>query len=82
MKIEILEETGIRHEGLGHMQKGEIRVVPNQLGAFFCANGWARDVDERVETGERGKLDLQNPEGVEPESTERVQPHDMKIPVK
>ena len=61
MKIEILEETGIKTPEYGHMQKGEIRIVDDHLGAYYCSNGWARDCDEKVPTGERGKLDRLNP---------------------
>lgn len=61
MKIEILEETGIKHAPYGHMQKGEIRVVDDHDGQFFCGNGWALDVDENVPTGKRGSLDRKDP---------------------
>lgn len=62
MKIEITEQNGIKHAPYGHMLHGEIRVVDAADGEFFCANGWARDVDGNVETGERGSLDRVNPE--------------------
>jgi hypothetical protein len=62
MKIEIIEPTGIRHEPFGHMQQGEIRVVPDHLGLFFVSNGWARDVEEKAETGTRGEIDYEDPE--------------------
>lgn len=57
MRIEITEPTGVRTAEYGHMQQGEIRVVDDHLGQFYCANGWARDVDGHVETGARGSLD-------------------------
>lgn len=62
MKIEVIEPGGIKHAPYGHLQLGEIRVVDDQFGKFACANGWAKDVDGQVETGERGKLDHHNPE--------------------
>lgn len=61
MRIEITEETGIRHEGFGHMQQGEIREVPDHLGKFFVSNGWAKDVDGKVRQGARGDLDYEDP---------------------
>lgn len=63
MRIEITEETGIRHAPYGHMKKGEIREVEDDHGAFFVANGWAKDVDDPdAEPKERGSLDHQDPE--------------------
>lgn len=61
MKIEITEKTGIRTQEYGHMKHGEIREVDDHLGAFYCANGWAKDVSGTVPTGERGKLDRIDP---------------------
>ena len=52
MKIEILEESGIRHDG--HVYKyAETRAVENHVGAYFCAMGWAKDLDGTVPTGDR-----------------------------
>lgn len=82
MRIEVTEETGIRHEGLGHMQKGEIRVVPNDLGLFFCSNGWAKDVDGETPTGVRGGIDYEDPttwaKGQREAAEKVVQPRDGK----
>ena len=50
MKIEILEK--ILHER-EVFEAGETRVVDDALGQYFCANGWAKDVDGNVQTGER-----------------------------
>jgi len=33
--------------------KDEVRTVPGAIGGFFCSNGWAEDVDGKVETGVR-----------------------------
>ena len=55
MKVEILEPS-IKHEIDGVLvtfEQGEIRSVPDNVGSFFCANGWAKDVDGNVETAER-----------------------------
>lgn len=68
MKIEITEQTGIKTAEYGHMQHGEIRVVDNHLGQFYCANGWAKDVDGVVPTGQRGSLDRQVPSEWKPEN--------------
>lgn len=32
---------------------GETRIVPDELGAYFCRAGWARDIDGNVETAPR-----------------------------
>ena len=55
MKVEILEES-IKHEIDGVLvtfEEGEIRSVPDNVGSYFCANGWAKDVDGNVETAAR-----------------------------
>ncbi|MBD3671898.1 MAG: hypothetical protein HUJ26_00095 [Planctomycetaceae bacterium] len=62
MKIEILEEGGIKTEPYGHMQFGEVRVVADHHGKFYVGNGWASDLDEIVPTGDRGSLDHKDPE--------------------
>jgi hypothetical protein len=56
MRVEILEErlssedsTG-RHHLLG---KGDIVTVPDDTGAEWCSNGWAKDIAGAVATGER-----------------------------
>lgn len=50
MKIEILEN--VKHERELYAE-GDVRTVTAELGAYFCACGWARDVDGVVETGDR-----------------------------
>lgn len=50
MKIEVLEE--IRH-GRDVFHEGESRVVDDDVGAYFCANGWAKDAAGAVETANR-----------------------------
>lgn len=55
MRVKILEDK-IRHaiDGVPHeFLKDEVRVVPDADGAYFCALGWAEDVDGVVKTGER-----------------------------
>lgn len=86
MKIEILEATGVKHAPYGHMKQGEIREVDPQFGAFACANGWARDVDGAVATGDRGQFDLHDPIGWQPtdkpgppRGREKVKPNRSKL---
>lgn len=62
MLIKIIEETGIRHEGYGHLKKGEIREVEDHHALFFIKNGWAESQDGSVLVGERGSLDFENPD--------------------
>lgn len=71
MKIEILEWTGIKHAPYGHMLLGEVRVVSDQAGLFFCANGWAKDVTGQVATGPRGSQDHVDPATWKPEDASR-----------
>jgi hypothetical protein len=49
MKIECV--TSFKH---GHEQYGEgdVRVVDDDLGAYFCAASWAKDLDGKVPTGD------------------------------
>lgn len=62
MRIEILEETGIKCQEYGHLKHGDTVTVDDNFGAFACANGWAKDVSGHIQTGKRGSLDRQNPE--------------------
>ena len=53
MRIEML--STVKHEtpeGLV-FQAGEVRQVSDAVGRLFCAKGWAKDLDNRVPTGER-----------------------------
>ena len=50
MKIEILEP--ILHER-DRFETGEIRIVDDSLGAYFCGCGWAKDLDGNVKTATR-----------------------------
>lgn len=50
MKLEILET--IKH-GRDVFEAGEVRVVDDATGAYFCDMGWAKDVDGAVETKAR-----------------------------
>ena len=55
MKVKINEET-IKHEIDGVLNvflKDEERAVPDEVGAYFCKQGWAEDVSGSVETGVR-----------------------------
>ena len=50
MKIEMLES--VKHDG-GEYLQGDQRNVSDEVGAYFCGNGWAKDVDGKVATAER-----------------------------
>jgi len=50
MKIELLEK--VMH-GRDVFEAGDVRTVQDDLGAYFCSCGWAKDVDGNVETAER-----------------------------
>ncbi len=50
MKIEVLEDF---FHGSDKFQAGEVRVVSDSDGAYFCGNGWVKDADGKVETAER-----------------------------
>ena len=50
MKIEILETF---LDGKERYEKGDTRTVSEENGAYFCAMGWASDVDGKVATGAR-----------------------------
>lgn len=52
MKIEVLETF---LDGATRYEAGEVRAVSDEDGAYFCGNGWARDVDGKVATAERQK---------------------------
>ena len=55
MKVKILEES-IKHEVdgvLATFERDDVRTVPDYVGQFFCANGWAEDVSGVVETAVR-----------------------------
>lgn len=56
MKVEILEEGGVKHaidDELKSFSHGDVVTVPDAVGEYFCGLGWAKDVDGNVETGER-----------------------------
>jgi 8-oxo-dGTP pyrophosphatase MutT (NUDIX family) len=84
MRIEVTEETGIRHQPInpntppyGHLKCGEVREVDDADGRFFVANGWARDVEGNQPTGERGKLDRTDPAKFpHAEPSPRIDPQD------
>jgi hypothetical protein len=50
MKIEMIET--VKHERDEYLAEDQ-RTVPDELGAYFCANGWAKDIEGQVPTGER-----------------------------
>ena len=50
MKIEALERF---LDGTNVYEKGDVRTVPDEDGAYFVRNGWAKDVEGKVDTGER-----------------------------
>lgn len=49
MEIKVLK---LFLDGRNRFEAGEVRVVPDEDGAYFCANGWAEDVAGNVPTGE------------------------------
>ena len=55
MKIEATEK--IMH-GRDVFEAGDIRTVPNEIGEYFCAMGWAKDTEGKVKTGERNTTDV------------------------
>ena len=50
MRIEALEN--IRSEQFT-LTEGDVVTVPNDVGAHWCAMGWAKDTSGTVSTGER-----------------------------
>lgn len=56
MRVKILEDE-FRHEiageGLRVFRKDDELTVPDADGEYFCANGWAQDLEGNVETAER-----------------------------
>lgn len=61
MKIKILENF---KDGVESYVKDDVRTVSDESGAYFCGNGWAEDVDGKVETAARSttevRLDVRN----------------------
>lgn len=49
MKIEVLKTF---LDGRNRFEPGEVRIVPDNLGTYFCNNGWAQDVAREVATGD------------------------------
>ena len=50
MRIEALEN--IRSEQFT-LTEGDVVTVPNDVGAHWCAMGWAKDTSGTIPTGER-----------------------------
>ena len=62
MQVKFLEP--IKHQG-GSFQVGDTLTLDDETGAYFCGNGWAEDVDGKVETALRdvnksAKLNIDN----------------------
>ena len=55
MKIEILEQRLSSDGYVG--EKGDRLTVPDEVGAKWCALGWASDLAGVVPTGERRVID-------------------------
>lgn len=53
MRIEALEN--IRSEYFT-LTEGDVVTVPDEVGAHWCAMGWAKDTSGTVPTGERSTL--------------------------
>jgi len=51
VRVKILEEKILEEREA--FFKDEIRVVSDEMGARWCANGWAEDLDGAVPTGDR-----------------------------
>ena len=51
MRVEITEKK-LRDSGYD-LTEGDIIAVPSDVGSSWCANGWAKDVEGKVATGER-----------------------------
>lgn len=51
-------------EGVDRFEAGDVRTVPDDIGARLVANGWAKDVSGEIVTGEaavgEATLDIQN----------------------
>lgn len=54
MKIEALE--AIKSDGYV-LDAEDVKTVPDEIGAKWCAAGWAKDTTGTVATGERKVLD-------------------------
>lgn len=51
MKVEVTEKA-LKSDGY-NLVEGDTLTVPDEVGARWCGYGWAKDVDGKVETGER-----------------------------
>jgi hypothetical protein len=63
MKVEITEDI-LRHEDVENSKlydlvKGDIITVPDEVGHYFLACGWAKDVDGQVEAAARNTNPVQ-----------------------
>ena len=47
MKIEFIEQ--VKHQG-DDFDVGDRKNFDDETGAYFCANGWAKDLDGKAET--------------------------------
>lgn len=56
MKIEVIKTF---LDGRNRFEPGEVRQVPDDLGAYFCANGWSRDLAGEVATGDPGSAPVE-----------------------
>jgi hypothetical protein len=51
MRVEITEKR--LRDGGYNLSEGDTITVPADVGKAWCANGWARDTEGKVATGER-----------------------------
>lgn len=51
MRVEITEKK-LRDSGYD-LTEGDTITVPDEVGKAWCAAGWCRDTEGKVETGER-----------------------------
>ena len=52
MQIKVIEKGGFLYRR-DKFEEGDIRTVPDDLGAHFCLCGWAEDVAGKVKTAPR-----------------------------
>ncbi len=52
MKVEIL--TSFLHDG-AKFEAGEVRVVSDKLGEYFCRAGWVKDLSGAIATATPNK---------------------------
>lgn len=68
MQVEILEER-LSSDGFAG-EKGDRLTVPDEVGAAWCGYGWAKDMSDKVPTGERNISPVEiNPKKIQHNNT-------------